>query len=134
MFPLWSTGSFFTLQALGSPMDLDVRSACRLLPQHPLDISGIVKPTYSWVYQTVQPSQYTIGFIRLLAIKPIHCNVSTIFTTSNNYTVKPTFSWVYQAVNNSPTLISTIHLYQQCTYINNQSSAKPTPLGLSGHQ
>ena len=28
-------------------------------------------------------------------------------------TVKPTFSWVYQTINKSPTLISTMHLYQQ---------------------
>ena len=64
-FLLCSTGSYFALQALGLPMDLDVRSARRLLHNILLYISGIVKPTYSWVYQTVQPSQYTIRFIRL---------------------------------------------------------------------
>ena len=89
------------------PMDLDVRSAHRLLHNILLYILGTIKPTYSWVYQTVQPSQYTIGFIKLQPIKP-------------------TFSSVYQTVNKLHALISTIHLYQQCTYINNQSLAKPT--------
>ena len=70
VFPLWSTGSCFALQALGLPMDLDVRSAPRMLHNILLYISSTVKPTYSWVYQTVQPSQYTIGFIRLQEIKP----------------------------------------------------------------
>ena len=37
-----------------------------------LYISSTVNPTYSWVYQTVQPSQYTLGFIKLQKIKPIH--------------------------------------------------------------
>ena len=87
MFPRWSTGSCFTLQALGSPLDLDVRLARRLLHNILLYISSTVKPTYSWVYQTIQPSQYTIGFIR---------------PSTNN---KCTY------INN--TLISTMHLYQQ---------------------
>ena len=29
-----------------------------------------VNPTFSWVYQTVQPSQQQVGFIRLHAYKP----------------------------------------------------------------
>ena len=93
MFPHWSTGSCFTLQALGSPMDLDVRLACRLLHNILLYISGTVKPTFSWVYQTVnkflllistihlyqQPiiNQFnTVGFIRPLTIT--HALISTI--------------------------------------------------------
>ena len=90
-FPRWSTGSCFALQALGSPMDLDVRSARRLLHNILLYISGIVKPTYSWVYQTVHSSQYTIGFIRLQLIKPIHY-------------------WVYQATQPSQLIVGFIRL------------------------
>jgi len=121
-FPLWPTRSCFALQAFEFPMDLDVRLAPRMLHIILLHISSIVMPTYSWVYQTVQPSQYTIGFIRLLPIKPIHCNISTIFTTSK--------------LHSQANLQLGLSDHQQitCTYINNQSSAKPTPLGLLGHQ
>ena len=64
-FPRWSTGSCFAFQDLGLPMDLDVRSACRLLHNILLYISSIVRPTYSWVYQIVHKSPALISTIHL---------------------------------------------------------------------
>ena len=49
-FPCWSTGSCFALQALGSPMDLDVRSACRLL-------HNILIYIYIYIYIYIRHSQ-----------------------------------------------------------------------------
>ena len=73
-------------------MDLDVRSAHRLLHNILLYISGTVKPTYSWVFQTVNKSHAlistmhlyqqpisqanTVGFIRPSTIT--HALISTI--------------------------------------------------------
>ena len=48
----------------------------------------MVIPTHRWVSQTIQPSQHTIGFHKLLGNKP---------KTSQDMT-NPTNSWAYQDV------------------------------------
>ena len=68
---------------------------------HSQIISRTLKPTSSWVYQSVQPSQHQVGFIRPQAYKPNTARFIRLFTA------KPTISlgtnqsniWIYQATN-----------------------------------
>ena len=95
MFPRWSTRSCFALQALGYPMDLDVRLACRLLHNILL-----------YIYQA-QSSQPSLGLSNRQQIAYTYINNKYIYISHSQANPR----WVYQTVNKLPVLTSTIYIY-----------------------
>ena len=99
------------------------------------------KPIYNWVYQAAANQANTLLGLSSYSAKPANSWVYQTTGSQANTVPLPHFprhQIITQSIQPSVGFIrpstTHLHLYQQYTYINNQSSAKPTPLGLLGHQ